>query len=156
MSYEAWQKLAQTKMAEFDLRDRLRERREQERRAVDRPRQETVSYTPAAVTSARNSAEWNEWLDRRFENFADMLGEEVGRITRQERQLMREHVSRVWGIEREKFASDLSLVIRNLLADERGKWRQDIYDIVEEANKVSTNKGEVLPMVRRVTRDDAA
>ena len=162
MSYDAWRRLAQIKAVEFDERERLREDREFAR-ITERARAATTD--PTAVTKAAQSYAQveisREWVQDQIDMIADVIGDETGKITREERQLMREYVADELARERRKWRSEtsveLSTVISKLLSAEREKWRRDIYAAVEQANKtIVPNKGEVLPMVRRVTKDDAA
>ena len=160
MSYDAWRRLAQIKAVEFDERERLREDREFAR-ITERARAATTD--PTAVTKAAQSYAQveisREWVQDQIDMIADVIGDETGKITREERQLMREYVADELARERRKWRQEISVelgtVIGKILSAEREKWRRDIYDAVEQANEVS-NKGEVLPMIRRVTRNDAA
>jgi hypothetical protein len=165
MSYDAWRRFAQIKAVELDERERLRQDREFAR-ITERARAATAD--PTAVTKAAQSygqaTVTREWVQREIlaasDTLADAIGAESGAITREERRLMREYVAGELARERRKWRQEMSVevstVIGKMLGVEREKWRRDIYDAVEWANKAGPVKGEVVPMVRRVTRDDAA
>jgi hypothetical protein len=161
MSYDAWRRFAQIAAVEMDEKQRLRENREFDR-ITERARRATTD--PAAVSKAAQSyapsTVTREWFIQCLEEFAEILGEESGKITREERRLIERYVAYELARERRKWRQEMSVEVSTelgkMLGVEREKWRQDIYDAVAWANKGDSVKGEVLPMIRRVTRDDAA
>ena len=97
------------------------------------PRQQQINDLDPAV-----QARWDAWFAKSFgqhaEEFAGVLGDETGKMTREERRLMREYVD-----------------------GELHKLREEIGGLRAELTTLQAiMKGEVAPLVRRVTRDDAA
>jgi hypothetical protein len=162
MSYDAWQRLTDKMTPEMDAKQRryLEKNREFAAERARRAAADPVHQT-RAVTSVTNDAALHEWLMQHLENFAEWLGEHSGTITREERRFMHQYIAHELARERKKWRQEMSVEVSTALGEmlgiEREKWKRDIYDAVEWANKGSLKEAEVLPMVpRRVTRDDAA
>jgi hypothetical protein len=105
-------------------------------------------------------------LDERTDLIAEAIGEGTGNVEkdlRREiatlRQFARDYVLAMVQRERRMWRQEMSVEISTMLGEmlgiEREKWRRDIYDAVEWANKGewaskgNSLKGEVLPMIRR-------